>query len=68
MWVKVDPINPGGDKALLRLAALELGLKVTSGRVKRAMQFGTRSAKVGGRGKGAKKGDLLVEMFDPFTE
>lgn len=60
VYLKCDPTIEGGDKLLLRLAAEKCGLDKTSKRVKRAMQFGTRSAKVGGAGKGAKKGDLTV--------
>ncbi|ODN76195.1 hypothetical protein L202_06116 [Cryptococcus amylolentus CBS 6039] len=54
--IKCDPrLPPGeGDKRLLRLAAKKVGLDKTSGRVKRAMQFGTRSSKVGGSGRGVK--------------
>jgi asparagine synthetase B (glutamine-hydrolysing) len=60
VWLKCDPRQDGGDKLLLRLAAEKCGLPKTSRRVKRAMQFGTRSAKVGGAGRGAKRGDLAV--------
>jgi len=61
VWLKCDPTRDGGDKLLLRLAAKRCGLEQTSARAKRAMQFGTRSAKVGGSGRGAKKGDLRVQ-------
>lgn len=61
VWLKCDLTQDGGDKLLLRLSAKRCGLHQTSARVKRAMQFGTRSAKVGGAGKGAKKGDLRVQ-------
>lgn len=63
VWLKCDPTIEGGDKLLLRLAAKQVGLERTSGRVKRAMQFGTRSAKVGGAGRGAKKGDLAIQSW-----
>jgi asparagine synthetase B (glutamine-hydrolysing) len=45
---KVDPrLELGvGDKVLLRLAAMKLGLVEASGRKKRAMQFGTHSARM----------------------
>ncbi|WVQ76186.1 hypothetical protein IAR50_005846 [Cryptococcus sp. DSM 104548] len=64
--IKCDPrLPPGeGDKRLLRLAAKKVGLEKTSGRVKRAMQFGTRSSKVGGNGrgvKGPKAGERIVK-------
>ncbi|WVF65921.1 hypothetical protein IAT40_000659 [Kwoniella sp. CBS 6097] len=53
-----------GDKLLLRRAVRSVGLVRASERVKRAMQFGTRSSKVGGSGsgvKGPKAGERLVE-------
>ena len=65
VWLKADLTVDGGDKLLLRLAAAKLGLDKTSKRVKRAMQFGTRSAKLGGSGKGAKSGALTVLGLQP---
>ncbi|WVW81812.1 hypothetical protein I302_103809 [Kwoniella bestiolae CBS 10118] len=64
--IKCDPrLGEGqGDKILLRKAVESVGLKRASGRVKRAMQFGTRSSKLGGSGsgvKGPKAGERLVE-------
>ncbi|WRT63829.1 uncharacterized protein IL334_000754 [Kwoniella shivajii] len=64
--VKCDPrLKEGqGDKQLLRLAVKSVGLERASARVKRAMQFGTRSSKLGGSGtgvKGPKAGERQVE-------
>jgi asparagine synthetase B (glutamine-hydrolysing) len=58
---KTDPrATPGvGDKLLLRLAARRLGLVEASGRHKKAMQFGSHSARMLG-GAGDKKGHLLI--------
>lgn len=50
-----------GDKILLRMAAERAGLKVTARRVKRAMQFGSRSAKVDGGVKGRAAGTRKIE-------
>ncbi|AAW46095.1 cytoplasm protein, putative [Cryptococcus deneoformans JEC21] len=68
IWLKCDPrLPPGqGDKRLLRLAVERVGMSKTGARVKRAMQFGTRSAKVGGTGsgvKGPKAGERPVEWI-----
>lgn len=68
IWLKCDlRLPPGqGDKRLLRLAVERVGLSKTGRRVKRAMQFGTRSAKVGGSGsgvKGPKAGERRVEWI-----
>jgi hypothetical protein len=61
--MKLDPtLGEGvGDKRLLRLAAARVGLIETGQRVKRAMQFGTRSSKMGNSGKGPRAGLQLVE-------
>jgi len=55
-------LPPGeGDKRLIRLAARACGLEETSRRVKRAMQFGTRSAKLNEAGsKGHRVGEGLI--------
>lgn len=67
--VKVDPrltaqegtFGAGmGDKTLLRLSADRLGLAVASRRVKRAMQFGSRSARMEG-GSAEKKGHVILK-------
>jgi hypothetical protein len=50
-----------GDKLLLRLAADNAGLTGTARRVKRAMQFGSRSAKVDGGVKGKAAGKRAIE-------
>jgi asparagine synthetase B (glutamine-hydrolysing) len=46
-----------GDKLLLRLAVRKLGLVEASGRKKKAMQFGSHSARM----HGEKKGDAVLE-------
>ncbi|KAH9486732.1 Asparagine synthetase domain-containing protein 1 [Psilocybe cubensis] len=51
---KMDPrLEPGiGDKMLLRLAARKIGLTEASSRKKRAMQFGSHSARMDGERRG----------------
>lgn len=63
IWAKVyyEGGEGWGDKLLLRLAAERAGMKQTARRVKRAMQFGSRSAKVDGGVKGKAAGTRKVE-------
>ncbi|KAG7099435.1 hypothetical protein E1B28_001286 [Marasmius oreades] len=58
VYMKLDPrLELGvGDKMLLRLAAHKLGLVEASSRKKKAMQFGSQSARMDGE----KRGDLLI--------
>ncbi len=60
--MKMDPrLESGlGEKLLLRLAARKVGLVEASSRKKRAMQFGSHSARMA-PGEGDKKGDILIE-------
>jgi asparagine synthetase B (glutamine-hydrolysing) len=60
--MKTDPrAEPGvGDKLLLRLMMWKLGLFEASARHKKAMQFGSHSARMLG-GSGDKKGHLAIE-------
>jgi len=59
--LKVDPrLESGfGEKLLLRLAARKVGLVEASGRKKRAMQFGSHSARMA-PGEGDKHGDIII--------
>jgi asparagine synthetase B (glutamine-hydrolysing) len=58
---KMDPLLPpgAGDKLLLRIGAHRLGLELASGRKKRAMQFGSRSARMENK-ENEKKGHCIV--------
>lgn len=46
-----------GDKMLLRLAMRKVGLRLASSRKKRAMQFGSHSARM----EGERRGDIPLE-------
>lgn len=56
---KMDPrLRVGlGDKMLLRLAMGKVGLELASTRKKRAMQFGSHSARM----EGERRGDVLLD-------
>ncbi|KAI6136811.1 asparagine synthase-domain-containing protein [Pisolithus sp. B1] len=61
VYLKLDPrLDVGkGDKTLLRLAARRVGLVEASARKKRAMQFGSHSARMAA-GEGERRGDLII--------
>jgi len=61
VYMKLDPrLEAGlGEKVLLRLATNRLGLVEASRRKKRAMQFGSQSARMA-PGEGDRKGDILL--------
>jgi asparagine synthetase B (glutamine-hydrolysing) len=44
--IKLDPVQDGGEKRLLRQVSASLGLVGASTRKKRALQFGSRSARM----------------------
>lgn len=46
LWYLTDPKDPTGDKKILRLATAKLGLTATSKFIKRAIQFGSKIAKI----------------------
>lgn len=58
--MKTDPrAEQGiGDKLLLRLAMRQVGMVEASSRKKKAMQFGSHSARM--EGGGPKKGDIVL--------
>lgn len=63
VWAKCNLALPAGegDKALIRLAAARCGIPATARRVKRAMQFGTKSAKLyDGTPRGYKAGEQRI--------
>lgn len=65
MQTKMDPRLPlgTGDKMLLRIASRKLGLDIASSRKKRAMQFGSHSARMEA-GESEKRGDIILKMLE----
>ncbi len=65
-YLKMDPtmdVNGVGDKRLLREAARSLGLVGAASRRKRAMQFGSRSARMTDKAE-ERRGNLILNLTE----